>query len=208
MSKSILKIFEVTLHQFFFGGPPSFALKIKTHLTDEEKFFLYRFALTLPSQCCALEVGSYLGASACIVASAICKKGGKLHCVDTWKNEAMDEPQRDTWNEFIYNINPLKENIVPHRGLSINIARSFPAFIDFLLIDGDHGEEAVDGDLSVWLPKMKPNGIVALHDIGWAEGVQIGFKKHLIHQIAWQKSLPNLVICGLSNHTSNTEMEL
>src|SRR5207249_10783004 len=77
-------------------GPPNFACKIFTHLTDEEKIALYRTALQLPLHCVVLEVGSYLGASSSIIGSAVRRRNGQLHCVDTWQNQAMDEPERET----------------------------------------------------------------------------------------------------------------
>ena len=36
--------------------------------------------------------------------------------------------------------------------------------IDFLLIDGDHREEAVEQDWNDWCPHLTENGIVAFHD--------------------------------------------
>jgi len=36
--------------------------------------------------------------------------------------------------------------------------------IDFLLIDGDHREEAVEKDWNDWHPHVIENGIIALHD--------------------------------------------
>jgi predicted O-methyltransferase YrrM len=45
--------------------------------------------------------------------------------------------------------------------------------IDFLLIDGDHREEAVEQDWNDWHPHVMENGIIAFHDArvfpgGWA----------------------------------------
>jgi len=36
--------------------------------------------------------------------------------------------------------------------------------IDFLLIDGDHREEAVEQDWNDWHPHVMENGIIAFHD--------------------------------------------
>jgi predicted O-methyltransferase YrrM len=84
--------------------PPLRAMSIKTCLTEDEKLALFESALALPKGGVALEVGSYLGASAAIVGSALRRRGGKLHCVDTWRNQANDEPERDTWPEFSQNV--------------------------------------------------------------------------------------------------------
>ena len=36
--------------------------------------------------------------------------------------------------------------------------------LDFLIVDGDHTYEGVKRDLDAWLPHMKPNSLVFLHD--------------------------------------------
>ncbi len=174
--------------------PPYFALRIPTHFTLEEKIALYRTALKLPFSCVALEIGSYLGASTCIIGSAVQGRQGVLHCVDTWQNQAMDEPERDTWAEFEANTRRLARVIIPHRGYSVEVARTLSINLDFLLVDGDHSEEAVDADLSAWSGKVKPGGVVAFHDVGWAEGVQAGIRRHLSGRVEWIEKLSNLWI--------------
>ena len=81
---------------------------------------------------------------------------------------------------------------VPHRGLSVEVSRELSVALDFLFLDGDHSEEAVESDLSAWLPKVKPGGVVAMHDIGWAEGVRKGIERHLKGRTSWETELPNL----------------
>lgn len=47
---------------------------------------------------------------------------------------------------------------------SYNAVRNWKLPIDFLLIDGDHKEEAVEQDWSDWSPFVKADGMVAFHD--------------------------------------------
>ena len=49
-------------------------------------------------------------------------------------------------------------------GISWEIAEKFTLPIDFLFIDGDHGNEAVRKDINAWVPKVVSHGIVAFHD--------------------------------------------
>lgn len=37
--------------------------------------------------------------------------------------------------------------------------------IDFLFIDGDHSYKGVSGDFYLWKPKIRKDGLIALHDI-------------------------------------------
>jgi predicted O-methyltransferase YrrM len=56
------------------------------------------------------------------------------------------------------------ENVVFLRGFSVEVARVFEHSIDFLFIDADHRYEAVVQDWASWVPKVRTNGIIALHD--------------------------------------------
>jgi predicted O-methyltransferase YrrM len=145
---------------------------IFTHLTRKERLLLYKLALSLPQNCTALEVGSYLGASACFLASGVKERHGRVFCVDTWKNEEMSEGLRDTFSEFQANVKPYEDVIIALRGKSDNVAEEFNEGIDLLFIDGGHSYEAVKADVEAWFPKLNVNAIVIFHDYQWAEGVQ------------------------------------
>jgi len=169
---------------------------IFTHLTIKERLLLYKLALSLPKNSICVEIGSYLGGSACFLASAAKEKGHKVYCVDTWKNEGMSEGERDTFDEFLRNIEPLKGFIVPLRGYSVDVAKSFDKEIDLIFIDGDHSYHAVKADVESWIPKVKNGGIVVFHDIGWAEGVQkvveeyikpIQLEEHILDNTYWAR---------------------
>jgi predicted O-methyltransferase YrrM len=47
---------------------------------------------------------------------------------------------------------------------SQNVAQDWSESIDFLLIDGDHNEKAVERDWTDWSPFVKASGVVAFHD--------------------------------------------
>jgi len=56
------------------------------------------------------------------------------------------------------------KQIVWIEAFSQDAVRDWKQPIDFLLIDGDHEERAVDRDWNDWHPHMTENGIVAFHD--------------------------------------------
>jgi predicted O-methyltransferase YrrM len=144
--------------------------EIFTHLTNDEKLTLYLLAVKLKAPAVAVEIGSFLGASACFMALGLSRKV-LLYCVDTWNNDAMDEPPRDTFDEFLWNARNFSRKIVPLKGTSASIARGFDCGIDFLFVDGDHSYEGCFNDWSSWSRFLKPGAVVVFHDIGWAEGV-------------------------------------
>jgi len=179
---------------------PSF-FTIPTHLTDNEKVFLYKKAGELKQRAIIAEIGSYLGASTCFLGAGVKKNGGKVFAVDTWTNLAMSEGPRETYKDFLSNIEPFKDTVTPLRGNSVDIANIFNESIDLLFIDGDHSYGAVCRDIDAWLPKVKENGIVVFHDYGWSDGVkqavrelilpvQIEGGRHL-DSIYWTRVNPN-----------------
>ena len=124
--------------------------KIFTHLMMDEQLVLFLLSRSLGFGTVVVEIGSFLGASATYLARGI-RRRGTLYCVDTWNNDAMDEPQRDTYEEFARNVADLRHVIVPLKGKSEDIAREFNQRIDLLFIDGDHSYEACLADWCSWI---------------------------------------------------------
>ena len=166
--------------------------QIATHLTFREKRRLMSLA-SKSSGNVYVEIGSYIGASTCFIAAGIKKKGsGQLHCIDTWQNQGMTEGKRDTLAEFKKNTTKYKDLIIPQRGDSRELAKTFKKPIDFLFIDGDHSYESVRMDVEAWFPKLNPGALVLFHDIGWAKGVQQVIDEIVRPVVKFEDRLPNL----------------
>jgi anaerobic magnesium-protoporphyrin IX monomethyl ester cyclase len=146
--------------------------QIFTHLTHDEKLLLKDLAEQIPKGGVVVEIGSYLGASACFFSLGCHEKKGTVYCVDTWQNDAMSEGRRDTFSLFLENTKQFKKAIVPLRGKSVEIAKNFDKKIDLLFIDSDHSYEGVSSDVKAWMPHLKSGAMIVFHDYGWAEGVQ------------------------------------
>ena len=152
------------------------AFRCKTHLTREEIVLLYRLAKGKQK---ILEIGSYIGASACCFGAASQEldvvDSGKIFCVDTWNNDAMTEGHRNTWAEFLRNVGPYLDKIVPVQGWSVDVVDKVMIHtdkLDLLFIDGDHSYEGVKADWDAYRKLLHDGSIVVFHDIGWAEGVK------------------------------------
>jgi predicted O-methyltransferase YrrM len=170
------------------------AWHIATHLTRHERLALYKTGLACPPGATFLEIGSYLGASSCFLAAAASEigKGAKVHCIDTWRNDAMSEGPRDTWPDFLSNVKKYHHVIIPHRGESTEIAHFFTGEIDLLFVDGDHSYEACRNDVESWLPRLKRQGIIMMHDSGWATGVISVIREMVAPLAESEERLPNL----------------
>ncbi len=186
---------------FLWKNGLSDADKIQTHLTDEEKRELYNLVRKIRPKV-VVEIGSYLGASASFLAAAMERFSpqSRLYCVDTWQNDAMDEAKRDTYDRFLQNTMKHAHRIHPMRGQSIDVATNFPDRIDLLFIDGDHSYAAVKGDWTHWSPHLHSDACVAMHDVGWAAGVQRVVNERIQPLAAIERWMPNLYWAILASH--------
>ncbi len=168
--------------------------KIATDMTGDEKIAIYRLVRELKPQV-IVEVGSYLGASSSFMAQAAIgtNPNCRLHCIDTWQNDAMPEGSRDTFAEFTHNTLRYQSVIHAIRKRSDDAARNFNEKIDLLFIDGDHEYEGVKLDWDCWSPHLKDNATIVLHDIGWATGVQRLVEESIAPRSSRTHRLPNLV---------------
>jgi predicted O-methyltransferase YrrM len=143
--------------------------KLPTHTTPKERILLYDEATLSYKDGTFLEIGSYLGASAVILAEALRRKSsqgrrGRVLCIDTWNNDAMSEGARDTWGEFEQNTAKWKEYIVPINGRSSDVAVPSEEQFDLLFIDGDHSYPAVKADVNRFAPRVRQGGRIVFHD--------------------------------------------
>jgi predicted O-methyltransferase YrrM len=137
---------------------------IDTHMSFEERVGLMAVAFSLRKGFVACEIGSYLGASTAFLAAVASVGGGHLHAVDTWQNDAMGiEPAEDTFQRFLENTRQFEHLITKHRGRAEHLAGEVPP-VDLLFIDGDHSYEGVTQNLKDYAGKIKPGGVLLLHD--------------------------------------------
>ena len=88
-----------------------------------------------------------------------------------------------TYKIFLSNTSNFKNRIEAVRKESSVATEIVKDEIDLLFIDGWHEYKHVLNDVNAWLPKMAKNGIIVMHDYGWAPGVQ-KVVKELIAPIA------------------------
>lgn len=126
-----------------------------------------------------IEIGAFKGQSIMYLAEKVkeLKKNIKLYTVDVFQymeQQKDDEHGKyfglDFYDEYLKNIEPMKDYINTIRGSSHEVHTQFEdESVDFVFIDGDHNTDAVLKDLKGWYPKVKRGGIISGHDYMWVD---------------------------------------
>jgi len=119
-----------------------------------------------------VEIGAYKGQSVVFMADKIKNAGRniKFYAVDVWEPFMLDGvlTETPTIDEFLSNIEPVKDFVIPIKGCSHDVASQFEdESIDFGFLDGNHTYEHLKKDIELWYPKIKKGGILAGHDYTW-----------------------------------------
>lgn len=111
----------------------------------------------------AVEIGTYQGVSAAVIASVL-DPHGILFCIDPWPDSnARPNP---SWHICQRH---LRRQKVTHRinilrAASRDVRNKIPDVIDFVFIDGDHSWEGIKTDWEIVSPRIARGGVVCLHD--------------------------------------------
>ena len=131
---------------------------------------LYGLVRSMKPEVC-VEIGSARGKSACYIGMALKENGyGTLYAIDP--HEQTDWNDSKAVNSFelaMDNISAVGvgEQVSIIRSYSDDAARDWTLAIDLIFIDGDHSYEGVKRDWELFLPHVKPFGIVVFHDTMW-----------------------------------------
>ncbi|HEY7311302.1 MAG TPA: class I SAM-dependent methyltransferase [Gemmataceae bacterium] len=135
---------------------------------------------------CFVEVGAWMGRSTVYMADAIKRLGKSIRffAVDHFRGSPTDgahapvladlaKQARTLHDVFRANLEAcgVRDYVTPLVMDSAQAAAAFDdASVDFCFLDADHSYDSVLADIRLWLPKIKPGGILAGDDFGW-EGV-------------------------------------
>jgi len=136
-------------------------------LTPAEGALLFSLAASCPAGGTIVEIGSWKGKSTTWLGEGAGRSRGiRIFAIDPHEPYLAD-PQADSLRDLRANLERLglTELVTPIVARSQVAAASFDHPIDVLFIDGDHEEEPVKADVALWLPKVRPGGSIALHDV-------------------------------------------
>ena len=143
-------------------------------MTLVEKFLLEKISKQLPANSIVVEIGTYLGGSASILACA--NPNISVHSYDLYDAFDYDEFNGTNFQTLalgenskrtLENVKKVVEqypNIILHKALKYRHPEWTQGPIDFLFHDGNHTNPTLQKDLDFWNQYLKPTGLIALHD--------------------------------------------
>ena len=123
------------------------------------------------------EVGAEIGVKKGEYSELFCQVGIRMHCVDPWQRYfGIDSPRiKRYYREAVARLGKYgdKANII--RSPSVDAVGCFDdESLDFVYIDGDHAFDAAMMDLLLYVPKVRPGGLIMAHDYhGECRGVML-----------------------------------
>ncbi len=145
----------------------------------EEAWELLCVSHGLPANANLVEIGSFVGAGAILLAGArkVCGSG-LVHCVDPFdcSGDSFSVPHyqriltdvgggslRDHFDRNIRDAG-LEPWIRIHQGDAAEVARDWTTLIDLLYLDGDQSRPGARQAYEEWAPFIKVGGVIALHN--------------------------------------------
>ena len=179
-------------------------LKKVSLLTQLDQFIIHKIAKMLNPGSLAVEVGTYLGGSASLMAHA--NKHLEIHCYDLFDSSSYDPRHHDLMAMSLgkgseRSLENVKKYLSPYTNIFLHkVYKGDPAKypisffghiddrkIDMFIEDASHKEPQLTNSLAYWLPKVNINGFVLLHDYRpWL------FKNHRLRHVDVEKQVENL----------------
>jgi predicted O-methyltransferase YrrM len=147
-------------------------------MLEQESVALAQACYDLPENAVILEIGSFVGKSAVLLAGARKLRGsGKVHCVDPFdaSGDSFSVPfyQRVAQRRQVSLLEWFHENmrrcdlsdwVRAYQGGALDIASTWNTPVDLLFLDGDQSPAGARTAYEAYTPFLKPGGIIALHN--------------------------------------------
>ena len=154
----------------------------KGFMPPDEGLALHEAGLEAAALGPLLEVGTYCGKSAIYLGAAARERGTVLFTVDhhrgseenqpgwEWHDPTLVDPDlgvMDTLPVFRRTIRDagLEGTVVAVVGDSPTVARHWATPVALVFVDGGHGAGPAHADYEGWAPKVRPGGLLAIHDV-------------------------------------------
>lgn len=124
----------------------------------------------------AVELGSYLGGSVCLLASNLREPNIRVYAIDNWVCDNISQASLDwsslerhdqVYDQFLQNVKnkELDSIIMPIKSDTAKASALFEdKSVNYLFMDAAHGFGGVKEELIAWLPKLADNALCFIHD--------------------------------------------
>jgi predicted O-methyltransferase YrrM len=167
-------------------------------MPEDEARALYAAALAGAAVGDLVEIGTYQGKSAILLAGAARAAGRMLLTVDHHRGSEEHQPGWEYHDPELVDpavglidtlplarrsiaLAGVEDCVVLLVGRSADVARLWSGAAGFVFIDGGHTDEAAQTDYEGWAPKLAPGGVLAIHDVfpDPADGGQAPYRIYL-----------------------------
>lgn len=155
---------------------------VRGFLHPNEGRALYHLAQLAPPELPAMEIGSYCGKSTLYLGYGCRHAERILYTLDHHRGSEEQQPgeefhdpelldprseQMDTLPELRRNLEQaqLLDSVVPMIARSRVAAQGWGGLLALLFIDGGHSFADASTDYRLWVPKLVPEGYLAIHDV-------------------------------------------
>jgi predicted O-methyltransferase YrrM len=164
------------------GGKFDFFLSLSEQIPGwtrgDEARELMRLSYSLPDSAELVEIGSFLGSGATLLAGARKIRGsGVVHCVDPFDGSGdefsvphyrdilaqVGEAQCDRFQRNVQNAG-VAELVLIYRTRAEDLADNWTRRVDLMFFDGDQSRASVREVYRKWIPYLKIGGVLALHN--------------------------------------------
>lgn len=135
-------------------------------LTEEQQYYVYRFARTVPAGGCTMEIGVCNGKTSSIFAHCAKQNGFEAHGIDGFILENSVEAFNAAMEkvDLPFHLHKGLTGTQPVPGRPDLTFVPWDRELDVLLIDGSHTDPWVTDDIVRWTPFLKPGCVVMFHD--------------------------------------------
>jgi predicted O-methyltransferase YrrM len=150
-------------------------------ISRDEGLLLYRTGLEAAPAGPMLELGSYCGRSSIFLGAAAAERSSLLYSVDHHRGSEEHQPGEgyhdpslvdaagrvDTLPRFRRAIadSGLEGTVVAVVGDARLVARNWSTPVSLLFVDGGHSDSATWADYLGWVPHLRAEGFLAIHDV-------------------------------------------
>jgi predicted O-methyltransferase YrrM len=131
-----------------------------TQTTAREREMLEKYASGASA---AIEIGVYEGINTVVISRALAK-GGKAFGIDPFFKGALGICYHKVIAKLHLKRNSVKDKVILVEKFSFDAVGDVPEAVDLIFIDGDHSYEGIRKDWQLYAEKLRPGGIMALHD--------------------------------------------